>query len=66
MSADQTEYAHGGVPISGGDDEPAKIDVRTRRRGGRHRWASPRAPSMSPCRMLKMKKRTVKSMPMSK
>ena len=24
----------GGIPIGGGDDEPAKIDVRTRRRGG--------------------------------
>ena len=42
----------GGVPIGGGDDEPAKIDVRTRRRGGRHRWASPRAPSMSLCRTV--------------
>ena len=61
MSADQTEYARGettmgevggGVPIGGGDDEPAKIDVRTRRRGGRHRWASPRAPSMSLCRTV--------------
>ena len=43
------------VPIGGGDDEPAKIDVRTRRRGGRHRWASPRAPSMSLCRTVKDK-----------
>ena len=42
----------GGVPIGGGDDEPAKIDVRTRRQGGRHRWASPRAPSMSLCRTV--------------
>ena len=24
-----------GVPICEGDDEPAKVDVRTRRRGGR-------------------------------
>jgi len=38
--------------VGGGDDEPAKIDVRTRRRGGRHRWASPRAPSMSLCRTV--------------
>ena len=61
MSADQTEYAQGettmgevggGVPIGGGDDEPAKIYVRTRRRGGRHRWASPRASSMSLCRTV--------------
>ena len=42
----------GGVSIGGGDDEPAKIDVRTRRRCGRHRWASPRAPSMSLCRTV--------------
>ena len=42
----------GGISIGGGDDEPAKIDVRTRRRGGRHRWASPRAPSMSLCRTV--------------
>ena len=42
----------GGVPIGGGDDEPAKIDVRTRRRGGWHRWASPRALSMSLCRTV--------------
>ena len=38
--------------VGGGDDEPAKIDVRMRRRGGRHRWASPRAPSMSLCRTV--------------
>ena len=55
-----------GVPIGEEEDKPARVDVRTKRRGGRCRWASPRAPSMSPCRMLKMKKRTVKSMPMSK
>jgi hypothetical protein len=39
-SADQTEYVRGettmgevggGIPIGGGDDEPVKIDVRTRR-----------------------------------
>jgi len=55
MSADQTEYARGKTTmgeVGGGDDEPAKIDVRTRRRGGRHRWASPRAPSMSLCRTV--------------
>ena len=38
-----------GVPIGEGDDEPAKVDVRTKRRGGQCRWASPRAPSMSLC-----------------
>ena len=41
-----------GVPIGEGDDEPAKVDVRTRGRGGRHRWASPRAPFMSLCRTV--------------
>jgi len=41
-----------GVPIGGGDDEPAKNDVRTKRRGERCIWASPRAPSMLPCRTV--------------
>src|SRR6185312_4673933 len=54
-SADQTEYVRGETTmgeVGGGDDEPAKIDVRTRRRGGWHRWASPRAPSMLLCRTV--------------
>ena len=41
--------AGGGVPIGGGDDEPAEDDTRTKRRGGRCRRASPRAPSNLPC-----------------
>jgi len=41
--------AGGGVPIGGDDDKPAEDDVRTKRRGGRCRWASPRAPSILPC-----------------
>jgi len=48
-----------GVSIGGGDDELSEDDARCRR-------ASPRAPSMSPCRMSKVKKRPVKSMPTSK
>ena len=55
-----------GVPIGEGDDEPAKVDVRTKRRGGQCSWASPRAPSMSPCRMSKTKTRPVKSTPTSR
>ena len=38
-----------GVPIGGGDDEPAEDDVRTKRRVGRCRRASHRAPSILPC-----------------
>ena len=38
-----------GVPIGGGDEEPAEDDTRTKRRGGRCRRASPRAPSILPC-----------------
>ena len=41
-----------GVPIGEGDDEPAKVNMRTKRRGGQCRWASPRAPSMSLCRTI--------------
>ena len=41
--------AGGGIPIGGGDDEPAEDDTRTKRRGGRCRRASPRAPSILPC-----------------
>ena len=33
-----------GVPIGGGDDELAENDARTKRRGGRCRRMSPRAP----------------------
>ena len=38
-----------GIPIDGGDDEPAEDDTWTKRRGGRCRRASPRAPSILPC-----------------
>lgn len=38
----------GGVPISGGDDEPMEVDMRTKQRGGRCTRVSPRAPSISP------------------
>ena len=41
--------AGGGIPIDGGDDEPAEDDTWTKRRGGRCRRASPRAPSILPC-----------------
>ena len=42
-----------GVPIGEGDDEPAKVDVRTRRRCRRRRkQAPPRVPAISPCRMV--------------
>ena len=41
--------AGGGVPIGGGDDEPAEDDARAKRQGGRSRRASPRAPSILPC-----------------
>jgi len=41
-----------GVPIGGGDDEPAEDDTRTKRRGGRCRWASRRAPSILPCHIV--------------
>ena len=30
-----------GVPIGEDEDKPARVDVRTKRRGGRCRWASP-------------------------
>ena len=35
-----------GIPIGEGDDEPAKVDVRTRRR---HKRAPPWVPAISPC-----------------
>ncbi|KAG2557833.1 hypothetical protein PVAP13_8NG172402 [Panicum virgatum] len=38
-----------GVPINGGEDEPAKNDARMKRRGGRCIWASLRAPSILTC-----------------
>ena len=42
-----------GVPIGEGDDEPAKVDVRTRRRCRRRRKrAPPRVPAISPCRRV--------------
>jgi hypothetical protein len=42
----------GGIPISGDDDELAKIDVWTKRRGGRCKRASPRAPSILRCHTI--------------
>ena len=42
-----------GVPISEGDDEPAKVDVRMRRLCRRRRKrAPPRVPAISPCRRV--------------
>ena len=42
-----------GVLIGEGDDEPAKVDVRTMRRCRRRRKrAPPRAPAISPCRRV--------------
>ena len=38
-----------GVPIGEGDNEAAKVDVRTRRRRKR---APPRVPAISPCRRV--------------
>ena len=39
-----------GVPIGEGDDEPAKVDVRTRRRcRQRRKRVPPRVPAISPC-----------------
>ena len=38
-----------GIPIGEDEDEPARVDVRKKRRGGRCRRASPRAPSILPC-----------------
>ncbi|RCV08817.1 hypothetical protein SETIT_1G357200v2 [Setaria italica] len=42
----------GGVPIGGGDDEPVEVDMRTKQRGGQCTQASPRAPSISPSRIV--------------
>jgi hypothetical protein len=42
----------GVVPISGGDDETVKIDVRTKRLGGWCNGASSKAPSISPCHII--------------
>ena len=40
-----------GVPIGEGNDEPAKVDVRTRQRCRRRRKrAPPRVLAISPCR----------------
>jgi len=39
-----------GIPIGEGDDEPAKVDVRTRRR---RKQAPPRVPAISPCRRVR-------------
>jgi len=42
-----------GVPIGEGGDEPAKVDVQTRRRCRRWRKrAPPRVPAISPCRWV--------------
>jgi len=42
-----------GVPIGEGDDEPAKVYVRTRWRCRRRRKrAPPRVPAVSPCRKV--------------
>jgi len=38
--------------FDGGDDELAKMDVRTKRRGWRCRRVSPRAPFMWSCRTV--------------
>ena len=38
-----------GVPIGEGDDEPEKVDVRTRRW---RKQAPPRVPAISPCRRV--------------
>ena len=38
-----------GVPIGKDEDEPARVGVWKKRRGGRCRRASPRAPSNLPC-----------------
>ena len=60
-SADQTECARGeatmgegdgGVLISGGDDEPVKSNMRTKRLGRRCRQASPRASSILSCHIV--------------
>jgi len=39
----------GGVPISGGEDEPAKVNGRTT---WRHKRAPARVPAISLCRMV--------------
>ena len=44
--------AGGGIPIGGGDNEPAKDDARMKWRGGRCRRTSPRAPSILPCHIV--------------
>ena len=44
-----------GVPIGEDEDEPARVDVRQKRRGGRCRQASPRAPSILPCHTVVVK-----------
>ena len=41
-----------GVPIGEDEDEPVMVDVRYKRRGGRCRRASPRAPSILPCHIV--------------
>ena len=38
-----------GIPIGEDEDKPARVNVRKKRRGGRCRRASPRAPSILPC-----------------
>jgi hypothetical protein len=50
--------AGGGIPIDGDDDEPVEDDVRTKRRGGRCRRASPRAPSILPCHIVVVEEET--------
>ena len=41
-----------GVPIGEDEDEPARVGVWKKRRGGRCRRASPRAPSILPCHTI--------------
>jgi hypothetical protein len=40
------------VPIGGGEDKPARVDVRAKRRGGQCRQVFPRASSTLPCRTV--------------
>ena len=42
----------GGISISGGNNEPAKIDARMKQRGWWCRRVSPRASSMWSCRTV--------------